>query len=306
MPGRRPVPPHLLTRPFTLAEAAAYGVGPDVLRGARFWTPVRGVRAAVQLADCLQVRCQALALLADGAAFSHLTAARLCDLPVPRGALGEPLEITTAATRPRIAGVRAHQGDVGADVRDIGGLWVTSGARTWADLAPRLGLDDLVILGDAILRRGLAELVELTAWAARPGRRGARRMRASIPLLEPRTDSPMETRLRLLIVRGGLPRPDANRDVVVDGAWLARPDLSYPGLRIAIEYDGDHHRTDRRQWQRDVGRSGSGGWSPSGSSEWTTSGHSRRESAPKVTCRGQAAGPDAGIGHETPVPAMPQ
>ena len=79
-------------------------------------------------------------------------------------------------------------------------------------------------------------------------------MRAAIPLLEPRTDSPMETRLRLLIVRAGLPRPVANLDVVVDGGWLARPDLSYPALMIAIEYDGDHHRTDRRQWQRDIGR----------------------------------------------------
>lgn len=79
-------------------------------------------------------------------------------------------------------------------------------------------------------------------------------MRAAIPLLEPRSDSPPETRLRLLLVRAGLPRPAANRDVVVDGAWLAPPDLSYPQLRIAIEYDGDHHRTSRAQWQRDIGR----------------------------------------------------
>ena len=79
-------------------------------------------------------------------------------------------------------------------------------------------------------------------------------MRQAIPLLEPRSDSPMETRLRLLLVLGGLPCPESNRDVVVDGEWLARPDLSYPALRIAIEYDGDHHRTDRRQWQRDIGR----------------------------------------------------
>ncbi|WP_147375385.1 hypothetical protein [Jiangella rhizosphaerae] len=35
------------------------------------------------------------------------------------------------------------------------------------------------------------------------------------------------------------------------GAWLARPDLSYPHLKIAIEYDGDHHRTDQRQWRHD-------------------------------------------------------
>ena len=99
-----------------------------------------------------------------------------------------------------------------------------------------------------------ADVVELTSMAARPGRRGNRRMRAAIPLLEPHTDSPMETRLRLLIVRAGLPRPVAGHDVVVDGEWLARPDLSYPGLRIAIEYDGDHHRVSRAQWRRDIGR----------------------------------------------------
>jgi very-short-patch-repair endonuclease len=64
----------------------------------------------------------------------------------------------------------------------------------------------------------------------------------------------METRLRLLLVRAGLPAPCVNRDVVEDGAWLARPDLSYPLQRIAIEYEGDHHRTDRRQWKRDKAR----------------------------------------------------
>ena len=263
VPGRRPVPPELLGRPFTFAMAAAVGIGPDVLRGARFWTPVPGVRAATELDDSLEVRCRALALLVGEATFSHLTAARLCDLPVPGrcGPLGlplddEPLEVTCAVLPPRISGVRGHYGEVGADVRTLGnGLRVTTGARTWADLAPRLGLDDVVVLGDAVLRHGWAGLVELTAWAARPRRRGAGRMRAAIALLEPRTDSPMETRLRLLIVRAGLPRPAANLDVVVDGAWLARPDLSYPTLRIAIEYDGDHHhRTDRRQWQRDIGR----------------------------------------------------
>ena len=194
---------------------------------------MRGVRASAELTDSLEVRCRALALIADAATFSHLTAARLCDLPVPGrcGPLGLPLddeqiEVTCAVLPPRLAGVRGHYGKVGADVRTLdSGLRVTSGARTWAELVPRLGLDDAVVLGDAVLRHGWADLVELTAWAARPGRRGAGRMRAAIPLLEPRTDSPMETRLRLLIVRAGLPRPVANLDVVVDGGWLARPVL---------------------------------------------------------------------------------
>ena len=253
MPGRRPVPADLLAGPFTLATAAALGVSVDVLRGSRFWTPVRGVRVSADVPDTLATRCAAVALLAPSAAFSHATAAALSGLPLARDRTPLGIEVT-GPVPPVVEGVRGHRGQAGAGVRLADGLRVTTGARTWADLAPRLALDDLVVLGDAALRRGLTDLVELTAWAARPGRRGARRMRAAIPLLEPRTDSPMETRLRLLIVRGGLPRPVAGADVVVRGVWLARPDLAYPALRIAIEYDGDHHRTDRQQWQRDIGR----------------------------------------------------
>ncbi|RIQ24462.1 hypothetical protein [Jiangella rhizosphaerae] len=62
----------------------------------------------------------------------------------------------------------------------------------------------------------------------------------------------METRVRLLIVDAGLPSPEVGVNVIDHtGTWLARPDHSDPDLKIAIEYDGDHHRTDQRQWQRD-------------------------------------------------------
>jgi very-short-patch-repair endonuclease len=128
-------------------------------------------------------------------------------------------------------------------------------SRTWLDLAAFLTLEDLVAVADAALRRSLVTVEQLetavASWSRRPG---VARLRAAVPLVEPATDSPMETRLRLLLVLGGLPVPVVNRDVVVDGSWLARPDLSYPELRIAIEYDGDHHRVDRRQWQSDIFR----------------------------------------------------
>ena len=261
MPAPSTVPADLLRAPFTLEQARRLGVSRKVLRGARFWTPAPGVRASASLPDSLAVRCASMALLVPSQmAFSHVTAARLYGLPVPgaRTPLGmpvdEPLDVTCSLRAPRGGRVRGHHADLGDDVRDVDGLRVTSGARTWADLAPLLCLDDLVVLGDATVHRGFATLVELSARAARAGRRGSRRMRAAISLLEPRSDSPPETRLRLLLVRAGLPRPVANRDVLVDGAWLARPDLSYPQLRIAIEYDGDHHRTSRAQWQRDIGR----------------------------------------------------
>jgi hypothetical protein len=139
--------------------------------------------------------------------------------------------------------------------RRTDGLTTTTVVRTWADLAARFDLVDLVTLADAALRRRLVSRDQLEAvvasWSGRPG---AALLRRAVPLVEPATDSPMETRLRLLLVLAGLPRPLAGRDVVLYGGWIARPDLSYPALRIAIEYDGDHHRVSRQQWRNDIGR----------------------------------------------------
>jgi hypothetical protein len=51
---------------------------------------------------------------------------------------------------------------------------------------------------------------------------------------------------------GGLPRPVANAHVhTPDGSWIGSPDLAYPEQKIAIDYEGDHHRTDRRQYRND-------------------------------------------------------
>jgi hypothetical protein len=160
-------------------------------------------------------------------------------------------------TRPEPVGLACHISRLGDHevLRRTDGLYVTTVTRTWLDLATNLALEDLVAVADAALRRRLVTVDQLTtavdSWWRRPG---VALLRTALPLVEPATDSPMETRLRLLLVLGGLPVPVANRDVIVDGAWLARPDLSYPELRIAIEYDGDHHRVERGQWQSDIAR----------------------------------------------------
>lgn len=84
-------------------------------------------------------------------------------------------------------------------------------------------------------------------------RRHIRRAREAADLVRARVDSRPETHLRLEIVWGGLPEPDVGRDVFdACGGWLARPDLSYPAHRIAIEYDGIHHLQDKRQWAQDI------------------------------------------------------
>jgi very-short-patch-repair endonuclease len=135
------------------------------------------------------------------------------------------------------------------------GLRVVQPVRLFVDMARRLDLVELVVLGDAILNRGLATreaLAESIRGCA--GSRGIARARAALAHLEPHAESPMETRLRMRLVLGGLPRPVAGRDAIVDGGWLSRPDLQYPKYQLAMEYDGDTHRMDRRQWRDDIFR----------------------------------------------------
>jgi very-short-patch-repair endonuclease len=157
---------------------------------------------------------------------------------------------------PRRPGVRGHCADLDGLVQVMAsGLRVVSVAACWSQLSSRLGLADLVAVADAAVRAGLVDRSALEALLADPRhRRGRRARRRAMALIDPRAESAMESILRVLMLDDGLPLPEVNRDVVVDGLWLARPDLSYPQLKIAIEYDGDHHRTDQRQWRSDKTR----------------------------------------------------
>lgn len=90
---------------------------------------------------------------------------------------------------------------------------------------------------------------------ARSGARGTAAARSALPLLRHGVDSAPECLLRLLIVGAGLPEPDVNRWIVDrDGRRISRPDLHYRERRIAMEYEGEHHLTDPRQWSRDIER----------------------------------------------------
>ena len=77
-------------------------------------------------------------------------------------------------------------------------------------------------------------------------------MRALAALAAP-AESPMETRLRWLLIDPGLSRPEVQKDLRDgDGRFVGRADLYYPAARLVIEYDGGNHRDrlvddDRRQ-----------------------------------------------------------
>lgn len=116
-------------------------------------------------------------------------------------------------------------------------------------------LVELVVLGDSLVRAGRTTPEELVEIAKEWDGKGARRARRAAGLVRRGVDSPMESRLRMLIVLAGYPEPTVN--VIIrqeNGDWRIRLDLSYPHLKLVIEYDGWQHRLDRGQWSSDLKR----------------------------------------------------
>jgi hypothetical protein len=105
-------------------------------------------------------------------------------------------------------------------------------------------LTEGVVAADLFLHARLVTIAELLTYVGEhPGVRGIARLRRVVDLAEPKAESPMESRLRMLLVLAGLPRPEVQVSIHDDeGRFLGRPDLLYRPERLAIEYDGGNHR----------------------------------------------------------------
>ena len=240
------VPAALTTGPFTLDDARRLGLSRRQLQGKAWRRLGAGTYAWAGLPDGPWLRLAAIQLrLPPQAAFAGRTAAWIHALD------GTLFGGTVEVTLPKSSGVsgrvgvttrRAEQRSGDVVVRQ--GLRTTSILRTLADLGRQLPLLEAVVAVDAALHLGLVSLAEMQAWSiSRRGGKGLVRFRRLIELAEPESESPMETRLRLLLVLAGLPRPQAQVSInAADGEFLGRVDLYYPASRLAIEYDGGTHR----------------------------------------------------------------
>ncbi|PZF83798.1 type IV toxin-antitoxin system AbiEi family antitoxin [Jiangella anatolica] len=258
VPGQRPapVPEALAGAEFRYADARAAGVTKDRLRGRSYRRLHRGVYVERRRPDDdeLRIRAWMLALPADAALYGA-TAAVWYGLPVAAPPLVQVIVPPGTVPRRR-PGLEPHEGLAADDVTVHRGVRVTTPERTWLDLSLTLGDADLVIAGDAMVRQGLTtpqRLVEAADVAWR--RRRIVRARSLARLVRSRVDSPQETRLRLILTgHGGLPEPLINPDVADEhGGWIGRPDLAYVDARVAIQYEGDVHRTKKR-WRSDIAR----------------------------------------------------
>ncbi|GGK92082.1 type IV toxin-antitoxin system AbiEi family antitoxin [Mangrovihabitans endophyticus] len=177
--------------------------------------------------------CRAVVLtLPDGAALGGVSAALLWGVDLLPGN-----SMTVSVVMPRRRRLRADPRIVPhytvlaeRDVTHVAGMPVTTPERTLFDLARRNSRAEAVVAVDAMLHQRLVTIETLEA-RARMRRHwpGLAQLREAVRLAEPLAESPMETRLRLLLHDAGLPAMTAQH-VVRDPSrrLIARVDLALP------------------------------------------------------------------------------
>jgi len=191
---------------------------------------------------------------------SHRSAARLWDLP---GGSERFVEITCRRwRRVRLPGLVVHESGAvdRVDVTIVDAVPCMTVARTLLSLGAVSKPSVVEMALDVALRRELTTLDELRRILrrlGRPGRNGSGVLRRLIDRHGAEagmTESVMETRLKQMLRRHGLPIPEFQYEVGKGARLVARVDAAYPEYRIAIEYDSYEHHTGRAALVRDSHR----------------------------------------------------
>lgn len=242
----------------TLADIAveAAEIEADLLPDARTRAKIRRMRSKA---------LSFLKVAPPGAFICGLSAAVLRGYPVDPS---DDLDVGVVSPRraPRGRGVSGRRMEAHlVDVEVVDGIPVATPATTWAMLGRELSVRELIILGDAIVRiprddRGMlrperagatVEQLEQTIAAGR--RVGVKKLRAAIDRIRSGSASPLETRYRLDAEDGGLPEPELDVEIRDSrGRRLGISEFAYPRYRVVVEVEGDHHRTSKSQWNRDL------------------------------------------------------
>ncbi len=243
-----------LDAPFTRGMLRLRGLDPNLVRRSEFSQVIRSVWVRSKAVDDDTRTRAALALHPPDAIASHFSAARLLGLPVPEH-LFEHVTVFRPEDRRWRPELKIHVTKRPRHVVVVRGMRCTGPVTTFIQMAGSLPVVDLVVLGDALVKRfrlSPSKLVracrDSSDYYAGAALTAARYVRRGV-------DSPMESRLRMLLVLAGLPEPKVDvRDLDDSGAWRRRYDLCYPEYRLIVEYDGRQHAADIEQWQSDLDR----------------------------------------------------
>jgi very-short-patch-repair endonuclease len=255
VPTRLEIPDALRLGPFTTARARELGVSPTVLQGSQWRHVFRDVWVHDSIEDDMFVRVAAARLVLGREGFlCGLTAAWVYGVEVQDGRgllvwVGRP---TGSWRRPR-AGCLLREITVKApDLDLINGTFITTPLRTAFDCARWLRLSEAVVVADAFAAAGLISRDDFAAYVrSHRALRGVRQADVVAKLIEPLSESPMESRLRVLLITSGFQSPVAQY-VVTDraGKFIGRADLAFPRQRLIVEYDGSLHWEQRRDDDR--------------------------------------------------------
>lgn len=167
-----------------------------------------------------------------------------------------PAELNRA-NRHAPPGIVVHSYELSApEVRVVDGMRLTTPERTVFDIGRTLPRDRAIPILDAVVNATNAKTDDVLALAdGKPGVRGVRRLRSTLALVDGGAESPPESRLRLLLIRSGLPPPETQIKFYDDfGHSFIRVDMGWRRWQVAVEYDGVQHWSDRRQRSWDIDR----------------------------------------------------
>lgn len=248
-------------RPFTTRHAQALGIPRKRLMAAEqvglLRRVLRGVYVPADLDDTLELRATCASLVvAPGSVVRDRTAAWIHGVDVLTHTEHELLPpVETCVPRFRAPsdrlGVDGGTRDLAPqDVMTVHGLSVTTPLRTALDLGCNLRRRDALAALDQFARVHGLTREEMARTAQRYfRRRGVVQLRRLIPLADGRAESHRESWTRLEILDAGLPAPELQYWIEIDGVPTYRLDHAYPRHRVAVEYDGEdfHDRTEAQR-----------------------------------------------------------
>jgi hypothetical protein len=169
---------------------------------------------------------------------------------------GEPAELRRA-NRHAPPGIVVRSYDL--DAREVfvrNGILITTPERTAFDIGRSMSVNRSIPILDALSHATNFKVADVLSLAvARPGSRGIRRLRSVLKLVDGGAESPQESRVRLLLVAAGLPPPETQIEFTDEfGMARIRVDMGWREWRVAVEYDGVQHWSDRYQRSWDIDR----------------------------------------------------